>query len=229
MSIKLEAKIRTITSQGAKKTRRSGFVPAVVYGQGMANINIAVPMNSMAKVLKEAGESTLLQLQIEGDGVMSSKIHNVLIHDIQTDPVKDHLSHVDFMEVRMDQKIKTPIALSFIGESLAIKELGGVLIKNIHELEVEALPQALPHHLEVDISNIKSFEDHITVANIKIGKNVKILAEGSLVVASVMPPRTEAELESLKSEVIEDISKVEGVIKSETTETEVVENKVEQK
>lgn len=221
MAIKLEAKTRQETGRSVKKLRRSGFVPAVVYGPGTANVNIAVLSSQMARVLKEAGESALLELQIEGDlstGVGAGKTRNVLIHATQTDPVKDFITHVDFMEVRMDQKIKAGITIVCVGEAPAIKELGGILVRNMHELEVEALPADLPHHLEADISAIKIFEDHVKVADIKIGKGVKIITEGSLVVVSVMPPRTEAELESIKGEVVEDVSKVEGVVKPEQPE-----------
>ncbi len=208
------------TGKSVKKLRRSGFVPAVVYGHGAANVNIAVASSRIAKVLKEAGESTLLELQIEGDsatGVGANKTKNVLIHAIQTDPVQDFITHVDFMEVRMDQKIKAGIAIVCVGEAPAVKELGGILVRNMHELEVEALPADLPHHLEADISAIKTFEDHIKVADIKITRGVKILADGMLIVASVVAPRTEAELESIKGEVVEDVSKVEGVVKPEVS------------
>ncbi len=227
MDIKLEAKTRLETGKSVKKLRRLGFVPAVVYGHGTANINIAVLSSRMAKVLKDAGESTLLELQIEDDhstGVGVNKTHNVLIHAIQTDPVQDFITHVDFMEVRMDQKIKAEITIVCVGEAPAIKELGGVLVKNMHELEVEALPADLPHHLEADISAIKTFEDHVKVADIKLTRGVKILADGMLIVASVMAPRTEAELESIKGEVVEDVSKVEGVVKPEVP-TESVKTK----
>ncbi len=219
MAIKLEAKTRLETGKSVKKLRRLGFVPAVVYGHGAANINVAVAASRIAQVLKEAGESTLLELQIEGDsssiGVGAGKTRNVLIHATQTDPVRDFITHVDFMEVRMDQKIKAGITVVCVGEAPAVKELGGILVRNIHELEVEALPADLPHHLEADISAMKTFEDHIKVGDIKITRGVKILADETMIVASVMPPRTEAELESIKGEVVEDVSKVEGVIKPE--------------
>ena len=228
MDTKLEAKTRLETGKSVKKLRRLGFVPAVVYGPSTANVNIAVASSRIAQVLKEAGESTLLELQIEGDSstsfdsaqdklVGAGKTRNVLIHATQTDPVRDFITHVDFMEVRMDQKIKAGITVMCVGEAPAVKELGGILVRNIHELEVEALPADLPHHLEADISAIKTFEDHVKVADIKITRGVKILADGMLIVASVVAPRTEAELESIKGEVVEDVSKVEGVVKPEVS------------
>ncbi|MEK7209659.1 MAG: 50S ribosomal protein L25 [Patescibacteria group bacterium] len=219
--MKLEAKIRE--KGGLNQLRNSGLVPGVVYGRGVKNVNVAVESVVLGKALKEAGESTLLELSLEGNG---SK--HVLIHDLQKDPIKDFPIHVDFLEVRLDQKIKADVVLEFTGESPAVKELGGVLVKNVHELEVEALPQDLPHNIEVDISAIKAFEDHITVGDIKVGPRVKIMSPMETIVASVIPPRSEAELEALKTEVTEDVSKVEGVVKEETPAAEVEEKKTEE-
>ena len=210
MSTKLGAKIRNNAGKGLGELRVSGLVPGVVYGHGVKNINVAVPKILLEKVFKVAGESTLVELEIEGD-----KTRHIIINDVQVDPVKGSFKHVDFLEVRLDEKIKAEVPLEFIGEAPAVKELAGTLIKNIHHVEVEALPQNLPHSLEVDLGSLKTFEDHLTIADIKVSSNVKILTESDQIVASVAPPRTEAELEEIKGEVVEDVSKVEGVVKEE--------------
>jgi large subunit ribosomal protein L25 len=208
MSIKLQAKLRK--KGGLNELRNSGFVPGVVYGKGVKNIDVSIAEIPLKKAFKEAGESTLLELEVEGD-----KSRHVIINEVQTDPVKGEPLHVDFLEVRLDQKIKAEVPILFVGESQAIKGLGGILVKNIQHIEVEAFPQDLPHNIEVDISSINTFEDHIKIGDIKINPKVKILSDTSSIVASVVPPRTEEELESLKGEVIEDVSKVEGVVKEE--------------
>ncbi len=234
MSIKIQAKIRE--KGGVNQLRRAGLVPGVVYGHGMENANVAVGRLDLEKALERAGETTLLELTVEGDPstpfdkaqgkpLRASKSKHVLIHEVQRDPVKDFLTHVDFLEVRLDQKIKAEVPIHFVGDSPAVKELSGTLIRSIQHLEVEALPQNLPHNIEVDISDIKTFEDHITVADIKIGAGVKVLAQASTIVASVVPPRSEAELEALKTEVEEDVSKVEGVVKQEIPADEESEKK----
>lgn len=206
--MKLDAKIRE--KGGVNQLRKSGMVPGVVYGRGVENMAVAVGAAVLDKTLKEAGESTLLELVMENG---NSK--HVLIHDLQRDPVKDFPIHVDFLEVRLDQKIKAGVVLEFIGAAPAVIKLGGVLVKNMHELEVEALPQDLPHNIEVDISALKNFEDHITVGDVKVGPKIRILSPRETIVALVVPPRSEAELEELKAEVTEDVSKVEGVVKEE--------------
>lgn len=222
MSTKLEAKIRTGAGKGLSVLRLSGLVPGVVYGHGVENLNVAVPKINLEKIFKTAGESTLLELVLDG-----GKSKHVLIHNTQKDPIKGWPLHVDFLEVRLDEKIKAEVPLEFVGEAPAIKELAGTLIKNIHHVEVEALPQNLPHNLEIDLGGLKTFEDHLTVADIKTTPNVKILTEADQIVASVVPPRSEAELESIKGEVVEDVSKVEGVVKEEAPAAEIEEKKTE--
>ena len=218
MSNTIKVKIRE--KGGVNQLRQDGFIPGVVYGRGVENTNVVVETPVLEKVLQKSGESTLLELTIEG-----GKSKHVLIQDVQRDPVKDNLTHVDFLEVSLDRKIKAEIPLHFIGDSPAIKELGGILIKGVQQVEVEALPQNLPHNIEIDISSIKTFEDHITVADLKISNNVKILVSEETILASVVPPRSEEELESLKGDVVEDVTKVEGVVKQETPETEGADKK----
>ncbi len=218
MSNTIKVKIRE--KGGVNQLRQDGFIPGVVYGRGVENTNVVVETPVLEKVLQKSGESTLLELTIEG-----GKSKHVLIQDVQRDPVKDNLTHVDFLEVSLDRKIKAEIPLHFIGDSPAIKELGGILIKGVQQVEVEALPQNLPHNIEIDISSIKTFEDYITVADLKISNNVKILVSEETILASVVPPRSEEELESLKGDVVEDVTKVEGVVKQETPETEGADKK----
>lgn len=202
--------------------RRSGFVPGVLYGREVNNVSVAVKYADLERVLKSVGENSLLELELADDGTRP-----VIIHAVQTDPVHDQPTHVDFLQVRLDQKIKAEVPLVFTGEAAAVKELDGVLVKSMQHIEVEALPQNLPHNIEVDISVLKTFDDHIEVANIKVPVGVKILTPAEQIVASVVPPRSEAELESLKTEVVEDVSKVEGVVKAEPVAEPKAEEKTE--
>ncbi|HBR71634.1 MAG TPA: 50S ribosomal protein L25, partial [Candidatus Moranbacteria bacterium] len=103
--------------------------------------------------------------------------------------------------------------LEFVGESPAVKENGGILVKNMDEVEVKCLPADLPSKFEINLSMLAKFEDHITVADIKVPQGVEILAEKEAVIALVIPPRTEEELASLDEKVEADVTKVEGVVK----------------
>jgi len=104
--------------------------------------------------------------------------------------------------------------LAFEGESAAVKSEGGVLVKNIYEIEVEALPADLPHEIKVDISKLVTFQDAITLADLPISSKVKVFGDPKEIIAKVAPPRTQEELEALKEEVV---AKVEDV-KVETEE-----------
>ena len=127
----------------------------------------------------------------------------------------DKYTHVDFFQVRMDEEIETEVELNFVGESPAVKEQGGILVKNISEITVKCFPGDLPSEINVAISVLKTFDDRICIKDLKISPKVKIDLEPETVVALVEEPRSEAELAGLSEKVEADVAKVEGVIKTE--------------
>lgn len=203
--LELEAQIREITGKKVKKLRKTGIIPAVLYGHNIKSTPLAVDTKEFSKIFKQAGETSLLQLTIGG------KKHNVLIHDSARDPLSGEILHVDFFEVRMDEKLKTKVPLVFVGESAAAKFEGGILVKALQEVEAEALPQDLPKEIEVDISGLKVFEDKIHVKDLKIASSVKILADPEDMVVSVVPPRSEKELEELEQKPVEEVGEIKVV------------------
>lgn len=168
------------------------LVPAVLYGRNVANINLKINRVELDKMVKEAGESNLISLTY-GD----SAPVKVLIKEIQRHSVNGRLQHVDFFQVNMAEKITTEIPLEFVGESKAVRELSGLLVRNIDALEVECLPNDLVSHIEVDISVLATFDDEIRVSDIKLAKGLELLTDAESIVALVMPPRTEAETEEV--------------------------------
>lgn len=217
--LELSAKLRQETGHQNKHIRKQGLIPAILYGRKVKNLSLMVGEHEFEKVYQETGESTLIKLKIDSQG---EKERIVLIHDVAKDPVSDNPIHIDFYQVKMDQAIKVEVPLVFTGESAAIKEQEGVLVKNIQSLEVEALPQNLPHQIEVDISSLKTFEDNIYIKDLKLPSEVKIEAQPEEVVASVIPPRTKAELEKLEEAPEEKVEEVkveaEEKAKQETAE-----------
>ncbi len=213
------AKTYKITAQDrqatAKAVRRQGKVPGVLYGHDTKPQHIETDAKEFAKMYREAGSTSLVTLTT-ADG----KEHPVLLREVQVHPVKGHIIHVDYYRVRMDEVITAQVPLNFIGESPAVKEKGGVLVRNIDELELEALPKDLPHDIEVDISSLDSFDKLIRLGDLKIPAGVKVLLDADAVVALVQPPRTEEEIASLATEVKEDVEAVEGVKKEEPAEAE---------
>lgn len=200
----IKASIRGIKKSSNKLIRNSGGIPAVLYGNKVKNQNLALNSKEFGLIYKTVGESTVLNLLVDGEKAP----RNVLIHGISLDPVRDFITHVDFYEVNMDKKIKTTVPLVFEGESPAVKADGGVLIKNTYEVEVEALPKDLPHEIIVDISKLINFQDVITLADLPISANVKIYGDLKEIIAKVAPPRTESEIAALSEEIV---SKVDDV------------------
>ena len=166
--VSLKSTIREKEQGSAWKTRGQGQLPAVLYGDGIDNLNLNVNAKEFKEVFEEAGESSLIELEVGKDK------HNVLVHQIAHDPVSDELIHVDFFKPSMKRKVEAEILLVFEGESLAVKDLGGVLAKELQILNVKGLAHELPREIKVDLSILKTFEDKILVKDLDIQGNVEI-------------------------------------------------------
>lgn len=180
--LKLKTETRTSGS-----SRQDGVVPAVVYGPKVENTPVVISMAELQKVWKSAGESTVITLEGAINGV------DVLIHDMQRDPVTSEIIHVDFYAVDKDKKIAVDIPLEFIGSAPAVKEQGGVFMKIMHELSIESLPKDLPHAIEVDISSLINLEDQITAGAIKLPAGVTLNVDPEEVVALVTAAKEESD------------------------------------
>src|SRR3989338_442262 len=166
--------------------RKSGKLPAVYYGRKQASTPVTVSAVEFSKVLKKAGESTVVTLKT-AEGDMDS-----LIYGIDRDPVSGTVRHADFYVFEKGQKIKVKIPLEFTGEPPAVKT-GGVLVKVIHELEVEAAPKDLPHAISVDITALENFQRQILAKHLKLPSGVILSVGPDEVVASVYEPKEEVE------------------------------------
>ena len=203
--LSLSAKIRQEVGKKVKKLRKQGILPAVLYGPKIKSEPLTIDFKEFDKVLKEAGESTLISLEIEG-----GKKYSVLIHDIKRDPLTGDPLHVDFYQPSLEKKIEAKIPIILEGEAPAVKNLGGTLIKNISEIEVRALPQNFPKGFRINIDSLKTFEDHILIKDLKAAEGVEILREPNEIVVSVAPPaKVEEELEKPIEEKVEEVEKVE--------------------
>ena len=207
--LKLLAKLREETGRRNKIIREQKLIPAVLYGHKVKNLNLSVKEQDFERIYKQAGESALIKIEIKADEDEKGKERIVLIYNTEKDPVSDKIIHIDFYQVKMDKEISIEIPLVFIGKSNAVETDKGVLIKNIQVVEVEALPQDLPSEIEVDISVLKTFDDNIYVKDLKIPEKSKIKNNPEDSVASVIPPRTKAELEDLEEAPVEKTEEVE--------------------
>ena len=187
----------------ANSLRQSGHIPGVLYGHKVTSNSVSVDGKEFRKVFAQAGSTTLVNLDLDGT------VHNVLIREVQLHPVRDHVLHVDFYQVRMDEELEADVPLKFVGEAPAVKDLGGVFVRNMDTIAVKSLPKDLPADIEVDISRLSQFNDVIHVSDITPPAGVTIQPESTEVVALIQAPRSEAELASLKEEVKEDVSTIE--------------------
>lgn len=167
------------------EARKAGSIPAVFYGAHQKATSVYLSQKVFEKTLKDAGESTIITLDTGTEKL------SALIHDVQLDPVTDRVLHVDFYTVVAGQKVSVPIHLEFTGVSEAVKSLGGTLVKVIHELEIECLPQDLPHQIVVDISRLNTTDSVITVADLNLPATLSPKADIEEVVASISVEKEE--------------------------------------
>ncbi len=187
--IKLKAELRD-KSVKAEEIRKSGKIPAVFYGKKEASTPISINRVDFQKVWKEAGESSVITLETSEGAVES------LIHEIDFDPVSGTPRHADFYVFEKGHKVKVEVPIEFEGVSPAVKDLGGVLVKVIHALKIEAMPKDLPHNLVADISGLIEFNNQILAKDISLPSGVELLENPEEVVALVSAPREEKEEES---------------------------------
>lgn len=166
---------------------KTGEIPAVFYGAGKASTPISINKIDFKKIWLKAGESSTVKVSAGGLDV------DVLIHEVQVDPVTDEPIHVDFLAIDMKKKIKVKVALEFVGISNAVKSGLGNLVKVLHEIEIEALPADLPHSLEVDISKLETLQNQVFVSDIKLPNGVVAITSSHEVVASIVEQREEKE------------------------------------
>lgn len=203
--LKLKAKKRDIVGKRLAVLRKSGYIPAVIYSKDKENMNLSVGKKEFDHIYKLSGGSTLLYLEIDGD-----KGKNVLVKSIAKDPIHGNTLHVDFYQVKMSEKITANIPLVFIGGSKAVIDLGGSLITNKDEVEVECLPADLPHEIEVDISALENFESVIHIKDIKVSDGVEIKDDPEETLAMVEAPRSEEEMAGLEEPVEAEMPAEEG-------------------
>ncbi|MDR3519446.1 MAG: 50S ribosomal protein L25 [Candidatus Pacebacteria bacterium] len=167
--------------------RKAGEIPAVFYGAGKKNTPISLSTIEFKKIWRDAGESSAISIKTTEGNV------DVLIHEVQVDPVTDEPIHVDFLAIDMKKKIRVEVPLVFQGVSNAVKSGIGNLVKVLHEVEIEALPADLPHDLAVDISKLEGLDSQVFVSDIKLPTGVVVIDGPTEVVASIVAQVEEKE------------------------------------
>jgi large subunit ribosomal protein L25 len=199
--MELVATPRTIFGKAVQTLRRQGLIPGELYGHGIENVHVTIPAKEFKKVFKSAGESSMIYV------VIGSEKRPAVIHEVYRDSITDEVMSVDFYQVRLDEAVKVEVPLEFVGESPAVKNLGGLLVKAVNALEVEALPADIPRSITVDIGVLTEIGKSIQVSELSISPNIKLFANPKTVVATVTAKMTEEEEQALAAEgaKVEDI------------------------
>ena len=200
----LSAKKRKDIGKKVKKIREQGMLPGVLYGPKIESQPLEIDLKEFEGVYREAGESSLISLDLAKEKFL------VLIHAVEIDALSQKAIHVDFYQPRLDEEIEAMIPLVFEGDAAAVRDLGGTLVKNIHEVEVKALPQNLPHEIKVNIDKLKTFEDSVLIQDLSLPQGVKVLKEADEAVVFVASPeKIEEELAKPIEEKVEEVEEAE--------------------
>ncbi len=185
----LKAEKRKILGQKVKTLRKEGIMPANIYGKKVKSLAIQVPFNEFEKIYKEAGETGIVEISVNG-----SK-RSVLINNVQIHPVSDLPLHVDFLQIDLKEKVTADVPVDFIGESPAEKSGLGTVVQYINEIEVEALPTNLPEKFEVDLSTLTKVDQTVLAKDLDVDvKKVEIKSDLGQILVKVEPPRKEEEV-----------------------------------
>jgi large subunit ribosomal protein L25 len=202
-------------TRAAKRMRKSGLIPGVIYGHGKDAVLIAVEPHVLRDALgTSAGTHAVLDVTFEGQ----KRGHKAIVKELTLDRVKSNVIHVDLQEIRLDETIETTVAIHFEGEAKGVKA-GGMLDESTREVTVKGLVTAIPEHLVVDVSEL-DMNETLQVADLVVPEGIEIMADADEVLCSVLPPR--------KVEVEEGVEGEEAAEAGAGAEPEIVGKKEEE-
>jgi large subunit ribosomal protein L25 len=171
--MKLNAKKREILGKRVKNLRQQGMLPGVVFGKDLESIPITLDKKEFEKVYQEAGESTLIDVEIT-DGNRRHRVpqlHKTLISEVDLDPVSDKIIHANLQAVKLTEKTTATVPLKLVGESPVVKSGEGMLLTLLDEVDVDALPQDLPAEIQVDISGLTAIDQGIAIKDLPVDRS----------------------------------------------------------
>jgi len=193
------AQPREVRGKANRRLAEAGLIPAVLYGAGRETMSLALDRHDFEVMMSHHGAgSTLVTISIEGE----KKPVNAVIKEVQHSPVKGNILHVDFLAIRMDEKLQAKVSFHFVGEPPGVKA-GGILMHNLREVLVKALPAALPDSIEVDVSDLE-IGDSVNVSDLTAPEGVEIVEDPESTVCSITLPTAEpVEEEEVEEEELE--------------------------
>lgn len=176
---KLTAEKRTVLGKKVKKLRKEGLLPANVYGKDLKSTAVSVKLKEFEAIFQEVGETGLIDVVLDGQN------RPVLVKNLQKDHVSKKPLHADFYQVNLKEKVKTMVPLEITGEPKAVTEKIGTIIQPLSEIEVEALPEDLPEHIEVNVEALAAVGEQITVGQLSVPTGVTVLTDPGQIVVKI--------------------------------------------
>jgi large subunit ribosomal protein L25 len=202
----LKADKRTILGSKVKQLRRTGVVPANLFGKTIDSQAIQVSAVEFNRVYKEAGETSIIWVKVEGE----EKERPTLVTAVHFNPMTGDKLHVDFHQVNLKEKVTANVPVEIIGESELVNTNMAVLSQSLNEIEIEALPTDIPESITFDISSLKAIGDHLLVSDAKVSAEVEIKTDPEQMVISLQEPMKEEVIPV--EEVSEEITGAEGEV-----------------
>ena len=209
-SLSFEASPRELVGKGVKELRRAGIIPIHVYGSGLDYLNLQADAASVRSIVAEAGTNIPVTVSVKA---LEATLFS-FIREVQRHPLTEAILHVDFLQVPLTQTMTADVPITIIGESPAMRYMGGVLNQALQSLQVESLPLDVPMSAEVDISVLKDFDSSIYVSDIDLGPKVTVLSGPDEMIARVNAPRVAVEEGVVAGEVGDE--DVGGVVETES-------------
>jgi large subunit ribosomal protein L25 len=189
-----------IGSGAARRLRREGIVPAVVYGGGRDTVPISVDSRVLRDLFREAGsDNAVFVLKLAGG---SGKKRHCMVHEIEVDPITRKILHIDFLRIDLTEKVKVMVQIELTGVPAGVRNEGGILDTVLREVEVECLPTVIPRHLEADVTEL-NIGQHVEAGELVLPEGVVLLEDPHRVLASVVAPRLPEEEEEDEDALIE--------------------------
>jgi large subunit ribosomal protein L25 len=197
MDLELNLDAREAQGKANKRLRREGIVPGVVYGKGEGSTNVQVEAKTFETLYRAAGRTSVVKFRLPG----ASRATSGFIKSVQRHPLSGQAIHVDYYLVNLNVEMEVDVPLVFVGEAPAVEASGGTLLHNLSSIRVKALPNDIPHEVQVDVSVLKSLDVAIHVKDLNLNRDlVQVLSDGETLVSTVVPPRVEEEPEPVVTE-----------------------------
>jgi large subunit ribosomal protein L25 len=216
--IELVADNREILGKKVKQLRRKGITPVHLFGHQIPSMALQVPTNHLLNAMHMAGKTRLIDLKVKKE----RRTRKVLVREIQTSPYKGELLHVDFYQVRGEEKLTVEVPIILVGEAPALKHKENILVRELDNITVECLPTQIPTSIDLDLSILEEAEQAIRVGDITLSEGVRVLIDPELVVAKITAKRAERIVEEVVAEEV-----IEAPVEPSVSEEEPQEGETE--